>query len=112
MPQPGSGRVRNPSGQYAYTNGDILGGAGFLRLRVAPEGVRAEFVRTSQGVEVAHTYALAPRPGNSSQSATTTPGSRVVPAPVDSGEPPQRKGGRKGGKKLGQEPPPARKERP
>ncbi len=100
VPQPSHGGARNPKGEYAYTHGDILPGSGYLRIRVAPDGVRSEFLRTDAGApQLAHTYSLAPRAQNDSASPTTQAGSTVAPAPAPDPNQPPRKGGKlqKGG---------------
>lgn len=109
VPQPSAGRVRTPSGQYAYTHGDILPGSGYMRFRVAPDGVQASFMRTDAGpAEVAHTYAILPRAANPSESPTAMSGSKVAAAPAQDAHARPRKGGRKGGgRSLGKQPPPA-----
>ncbi len=109
VPQPSSGRMRNPSGQYAYTHGDILPGSGYMRFRVSPDGVKAEFIRTNAAMpEVAHTYSMPLKARNASESPTAVAGSRVSPAPAENGKQRSRKGGKKGGGRgLGKQPPPA-----
>jgi hypothetical protein len=109
VPQPSHGGARNPSGQYAYTHGDILPGSGYMRIRVSPEGVRAEFIRTDAGsTAVAHTYSISARAANLSESLTTTAGSQVAQAPAEDTPARQRQVRKKGGgRTLGKQPPPA-----
>lgn len=111
VPQPSYGRARNPSGQYAYTHGNILPGSGYMRIRVSPEGVKAEFVRTDASPSaVAHTYSIQYRGKNASESLTTEAGSQVAAAPAEDQQARSRQGERKGGRRtLGKQPPPAGK---
>lgn len=114
VPQPSHGRTRNPFGQYAYTHGDILPGSGYMRIQVSPGGVKAEFIRTDEGAAVvAHSYSIAPRVKNASESPTSVLGSKVAPAPADDQPAPPRRGAKKGGgRTLGKQPPPAERNKP
>ncbi|MBT4817514.1 MAG: metallophosphoesterase family protein [Lentisphaerae bacterium] len=73
VPQPGHPGTRRPryAEEYGYAQGDILGGAGHIRVRVGPEQVRVEFVQVS----------AATRPGPLSGSAAAV-FSYTVPSAV------------------------------
>jgi hypothetical protein len=111
VPQPSRSRERSPA-ERGYTRGDILPGSGYLRVRVSPDGVKVEFIRTDEGVgEVAHAYSILPRSKNTSESPTTMVGSKVASAPVEAEpartQPSERS---RGGRRPGQQPPPRRDE--
>jgi hypothetical protein len=106
VPQPSRSRERSPA-ERGYTRGDILPGSGYLRVRVSPDGVKVEFIRTDEGAgEVAHAYSILPRLKNTSESLTTMAGSKVTPAPSEQDPVPAQPGGRNG---KGRRPPPDRK---
>lgn len=68
VPQPGHPGDGTPrfAEEYGYRGGVILGGAGHLRLQLAPAQASVEFVRVSrneqQNKQVAHRYLLPKRP--------------------------------------------------
>jgi hypothetical protein len=109
VPQPSHGASRGGgrTGQYGYTHGKILSGSGYMRVMVSPSKVDVNYIRSASGRpggEIADTYALNARAGNTSVSPTTMPGSNVDPVPVaDQGQPNRRRKG----PPLGQAPPPA-----
>lgn len=65
VPQPGfDGRDRPGVGEeYGYKSGEILGGTGYLRVKVAPGGAKVEYMRTSSASKngaVACSYTISP----------------------------------------------------
>jgi predicted phosphodiesterase len=48
VPQPSTARANNTgnAAQYGYLTGDILGSSGYLRIKVTPDEVTVEYVRT------------------------------------------------------------------
>jgi len=64
VPQPGSDmNLRNgKAAEYGYAQGTIMGGGGYMRVNVAGENVRIEYVRTNPagGCEVAFSYNCKP----------------------------------------------------
>jgi hypothetical protein len=47
--------------EYGYRSGTILGGSGYLRVRVSPEKAMVDYVRTVEGAaEVVDTYEVMP----------------------------------------------------
>ena len=45
--RPDDATARRNAAEYGYTNGDIQGGAGYLRVQVSPAQARVEYVRSS-----------------------------------------------------------------
>jgi hypothetical protein len=121
VPQPshGPGRGGNRTAPYGYIHGDISSGSGYLRIVVSPSKVNVDYMRTASerpGGEVARAYTVNARDKNMSASPTSVAGSKVEPAPrQDASRQPGRKGGGRGkgrqpgrgGRSLGNEPPPA-----
>jgi hypothetical protein len=70
VPQPGnedSPRVPRNAADYGYKSGTILGGSGYLRLRVSPDQATVEYVESSSpgskqsAASVSHQYSISPR---------------------------------------------------
>lgn len=63
-PQPGHTRTAAPrnAGEYGYGSGTVLGGPGYLRIRVTAERADVDFMRTgsSSTSTVAHSYSVRP----------------------------------------------------
>jgi hypothetical protein len=56
VPQPGLGRNNTRSAaEYGYTHGDVLGGAGIVRVRIAPNEAKVELVRPNGDVDYNYT---------------------------------------------------------
>lgn len=71
VPQPGSARANatNSAADYGYVSGDVLGSPGHIRVTVAPDQVKIEYVRTylpqaekpgQQNGQVDYAYTIAP----------------------------------------------------
>jgi hypothetical protein len=68
VPQPGSWNTDNHSAaEYGYKSGDFLPSSGYMRVNVAPNGVKVEYVRSAtpemeqrgmRNGEVAYEYTL------------------------------------------------------
>jgi predicted phosphodiesterase len=66
VPQPGSessGRVPRYAEEYGYKTGTVLGGSGHMRVKIAPDRAKVDYVRAESGNAdtVAHSYLVAPR---------------------------------------------------
>ncbi len=73
-PQPGHPRASAQSAaDYGYRSGLILPGSGILRVRVAPEEARVEFLRADRE-EPEHVYTLPVKSGEGAASAAISPG--------------------------------------
>ncbi len=58
VPQPGAAHSNtNSAAEYGYLSGDVLGGPGHLRVTVAPDGVKVDYVR-SEGGQVSYSYTI------------------------------------------------------
>lgn len=73
VPQPGFPRYdsANSAREYGYLSGTILGSPGYLRVRVSPERVLVDYMRSylpkdenaqRRNRNISHAYAIAPRP--------------------------------------------------
>ncbi|MBL8178017.1 MAG: metallophosphoesterase [Bryobacterales bacterium] len=62
VPQPGNVRAGIPrnAGEYGYTSGTVLGGAGHVRVRLDGQRALVEYVLTDTG-KVAHSYTIGRR---------------------------------------------------